>query len=87
MNETVQTLKTRGQELVAEGNQRSLVFRNKNGQEYFQTSLTIATAVTVFLLLTGFLSIPVVLIGGAIATVAGVRVDLVNSQQTVEVEA
>ena len=82
MNETVETLKTRGQELVAEGNQRHLVFYNKSGQEYFQTSLTIAAAVSVFLLLTGILSIPLVLIAGIIATVAGVRVDLVNSQQT-----
>lgn len=87
MNETVQTIKTRGQELVAEGNQRNLVFRNKTGKSFFEVSVTVAAAVAFFLFITGFVSIPLVVIGSAIAYFSGVRVEMLNQSETNEIEA
>ena len=87
MNETVQTIKTRGRELVTEGNQRNLVFRNKAGNSFFEVSVTVAVAVAFFLFITGFISIPLVVIGSAIAYYFGVRVEIINKPETVEIEA
>lgn len=87
MNETIQTIKTRGQELVTEGNQRNLVFRNKTGKSFFEVSLTVAAAVAAFLFLTGFVSIPLVVVGSVIAYFFGVRVEMLNRLETVEIES
>lgn len=87
MNETVQTIKTRGQELVTEGNQRNLVFRNKAGNSFFEVSVTVAIAVAFFLFITGFISVPLMVIGSAIAYFFGIRVNMLNQATTVEIEA
>lgn len=76
MKNEIQTLKSRAKEVVAEGNQRQLVFRNKSGESLFEVSLTIAVAVAIVLLITGVLSFPLVIIAGVLGMLFGIRVEL-----------
>lgn len=76
LNAKTTDLKARGKELVSEGNQRQLVFRNKAGNTFFETTLTIVVGVSAFLVLTGFVSIPLLVVAGAIAMVMGVQVEV-----------
>jgi len=90
-NETLKTeannLVERGKELVAQGNQRRLVFRNKDGKALVQSSLTVAAAIAFVMLVTGFISIPMIVIASIIAMVWGIRVEVQNTSTTVEIEA
>ena len=67
-----------GKSLVNAGNQRQIVFQTKEGKTLIQSKLTIVVAVAVFLLITGFVSIPVVAIATIIAMAFGVKVELRN---------
>lgn len=80
-------LKARGEELIVKGNQRQLVFRNKAGKTFFETTLTIVAGVSAFLLLTGFVSVPLLVVAGAIAMFMGVRVELQHNESVSVVES
>lgn len=67
-----------GKVLVNQGNQRQLVLQSKAGNTLIQSKLTIVAAVTAFLLLTGFISIPLVIIAAVIGMVLGVKVEIRN---------
>lgn len=67
-----------GKVLVNQGNQRQLVLQSKAGNTLIQSKLTIVAAVTAFLLLTGFISIPLVIIAAVIGMVLGVKVEIHN---------
>jgi hypothetical protein len=83
-NETIKTqaenLKERGKDLLAEGNQRQVVFRNRDGSVLFQTSLTIVAGVALVLLFTG-VSIPLVIIAAGVAMFMGIRVEILNQSE------
>lgn len=67
-----------GKVLVNQGNQRQLVLQSKAGNTLIQSKLTIVAAVTAFLLFTGFISIPLVIIAAVIGMVLGVKVEIHN---------
>lgn len=79
-NEAIKTqaqdLMQRGQDLVEEGNQRQLVFLSKAGNPVVQTKLTIAAGVGAFLLITGIVSLPLVIIASVIAYMMGIRAEI-----------
>lgn len=79
-NQEAQNIIERGKELVAEGNQRQLVFLKKDGTQLFETSLTIALGVTVGLLVMGFLTWPVVLIAAIAAYASKIKVELRHNE-------
>ncbi|MGB7342253.1 MAG: DUF4342 domain-containing protein [Phototrophicaceae bacterium] len=73
-----QNIKVRGQELIAQGNQRQVIFRKKSGESLFETNLTIVAGVTAFMVITGFVSIPLIVIGAVVAMLMGIRVEVDN---------
>lgn len=87
-NETIKTqandLVARGKDLVAEGNQRQLVFRNKEGKVLVETSLTMAVGISLFLMITGFVSIPLLVIATGIAMFMGIKVQIRHRQDVLE---
>lgn len=87
-NETIKTqandLVARGKDLVTEGNQRQLVFRNKEGKVLVETSLTMAVGISLFLMITGFVSIPLLVIATGIAMFMGIKVQIRHRQDVLE---
>lgn len=90
---TSETMKTeannlvaRAKDLVAEGNQRQLVFRTKEGKTLIEPTLTLTVAVAAFLLITGFISIPFMVIATVVGMVMGVQVELRNHSAVHELE-
>jgi|GEM_PF-5621615 len=79
MENNIQAVKDRAKELVAEGNQRQVVLRSKSGESIFEVSLTVAVAIAAVLLVTGILSIPLLVIATVLAMVFGVRLELRNN--------
>lgn len=86
INQQAQNIVEQGKAIVAEGNQRHLVLHKQDGTEIFATSLTVATAVGVVLLVSGFLTWPIVLIAALVAYRTKVRLALrpVNATVTEE---
>lgn len=64
--------------LVNQGNQRQLVLQTKEGKTLIQSKVTIVAAVSLFLLATGFISIPLVVIATIIGMVLGAKLELRN---------
>lgn len=87
-NETIKTqandIVARGKDLVAEGNQRQLVFRNKDGKQLVELSVTMAVGIALFLFITGFVSIPLLVIASGIAMLMGVKVEIQHRHDTLE---
>lgn len=79
MENNIQAVKDRAKELVAEGNQRQVVLRSKSGESIFEVSLTVAVAIAAVLLVTGILSIPLLVIATVLAMIFGVRLELRNN--------
>lgn len=73
-NNLVEQAKT----LVNEGNQRQLVLQTKEGKTLIQSKATTAAAVALFLLITGFISIPLLVIATVIGMVLGAKVEVRN---------
>ena len=65
--EQTQNMVERGKELAEEGKQRHITIRNRDGQEIVSSNLTIVAAVSLVLLVTGFLSAPLVIIAAIFA--------------------
>ncbi|GAB5491905.1 MAG: hypothetical protein Phog2KO_21200 [Phototrophicaceae bacterium] len=87
-NETIKTqandVVARGKDLVAKGNQRQLVFRNKEGKSLFEISLTVAVGVSLLLLFTGFVSIPLLVIATGIAMFLGIKAEIRHSDNILD---
>lgn len=78
--EQTQQIVERGKELAEEGKQRQITLNNRDGQELVSTNLTIVVAVSLFLLVTGFLSAPLVIIAAAFGYWRGWRLDYSGNQ-------
>lgn len=73
-----ENIKVRGQELVAQGNQRQVIFRKKSGEALFETNLTIVAGVTALMVITGFVSIPLIILAVVVSMLMGIRVEVEN---------
>jgi hypothetical protein len=82
LNQQTQNIIERGKEVVARGNQRHLVLRKQDGTQLFETSLTIAVAVGVALLVSGFITFPVIVIAALAAYFTKVRAELRRDEPT-----
>ena len=79
-NQQSEELVAKGKTLVAEGNKRSLVFYKKDGDQLFETSVTVAAGVGLLALVTGFLTFPVIVIAGLAMYFTKTRVELHHEQ-------
>jgi len=86
IKEQAQQIVERGKELAEENNQRYLVLRKADGSEVFETSVTVAAGVALFLLVTGFLSWPLILIAAIAAYASKVKVELRQDSQAISQE-
>lgn len=91
---TSETMKTeannlvaRGKELVAEGSQRQLVFRTKAGRTLVEPTLTLTVAVAAFLLITGFISMPFIVIAMVVGLVMGIQVEVRHNDTVSHLES
>lgn len=75
-NQQAQNFLAQGKQVAAKGKQRQLTLRKQDGTQIVETNLTIVAAGGLFLLLTGFLTWPIVLIGAAVAYVTKVKLEL-----------
>ena len=80
-NQQAQNIVERGKVAVAEGNQRHLVLRKQDGTQVFETTLTMAAGVGLFLLVTGLLSWPIILIAAITAYTTKVKVEVRHDGQ------
>ena len=80
--EQTQQIVERGKELAEEGKQRQITIRNRDGQKIVSTNLTIVVAVSLFLMVTGFLSAPLVIIAAAFAYWRGWQFEYSGNQVT-----
>jgi uncharacterized protein DUF4342 len=81
-NQQSRNIVERGKEAIAEGKQRNLVFRKQDGSKIFETNLTIAAAVSIVLLFSGFVTFPIVLIAAIAAYASKVKVELIHKETT-----
>lgn len=75
-NQEAQSIKERGKELIAKGNQRQVVLHKQDGTQIVATSLTITASVGLFLLVTGFITFPIIVIAAIVAYMTKVGVEL-----------
>lgn len=70
------TLKARAQELINAGKKRTVVAQTKGGRMILNANLNLVLGVLAFLLLIGFVSIPILLIAAFFAVFFGVKVEV-----------
>jgi uncharacterized protein DUF4342 len=75
-NQEAQNLIEQGKQVVTEGKQRQIILRKQDGTQIVETNLTVVAGVGLFLLLTGFLTLPLVLIAALVAYATKVKVEL-----------
>ena len=70
----------RGKQLAEDGKQHQLIVRNRDGSPLVSTNATVVVGVSLLLLVTGFLSLPLVAIVALIGYWKGLRVEYTPSQ-------
>ena len=74
-----QTLKARAQELIEAGKRRTVVAQTKSGKMILNANLNLVLGVLAFLLIIGFVSIPILLIAAFLAVFFGVKVEVLHN--------
>jgi len=80
MNQQTQNVIERGRAAIKQGNDRKIVIRTKEGKQILQSSLTVVAGVGAFLLLTGFISWPIIVIAAIAGYAARLQVQLTEEE-------
>lgn len=80
-NQQAQNMIERGKEAAEQGKQRHLVLRKQDGTQIVETNLTVAVAVGFVLVISGFLTWPIMLITAIAAYATKVKLELGQDNQ------